>query len=159
MTSPKSSPTSEKSLNVPNAITLSRLVLSFVLFALIQSEKYWLWAAGLFVFAALHQTVRIWSELTDQEEQHRLDTTRDVDLNLAWAVHRWASGRGLADVLGSQQAGELSAGDFVRWCRQIIDLLGQIQSAAAESGDDALRRSASAAIEGVRRGVVANSVG
>ncbi|MBK6874273.1 MAG: DEAD/DEAH box helicase [Kineosporiaceae bacterium] len=110
------------------------------------------------VRTALHETVRIWSELTDQEELHRLDTTREVDLNLAWAVHRWASGRGLADVLGSQQAGELSAGDFVRWCRQIIDLLGQIQSTARESGDDALRRSASAAIDGVRRGVVANSV-
>ena len=43
--------TPERSLNVPNAITLSRLLLSFVLFALIQSGNAWLWAAGLFVFA------------------------------------------------------------------------------------------------------------
>lgn len=43
--------TREKSLNVPNAITFSRLVLSFVLFALIQSGNAWLWSAGLFVFA------------------------------------------------------------------------------------------------------------
>ena len=42
---------SERSLNVPNAITLSRLLLSFVLFALIESGAAWLWAAGLFVFA------------------------------------------------------------------------------------------------------------
>src|SRR5580693_1145742 len=41
----------ERSLNVPNAITFSRLLLSFVLFALIQSGRAWLWAAGLFVFA------------------------------------------------------------------------------------------------------------
>ena len=41
----------ERSLNVPNAITLSRLILSFVLFAMIQSGQLWLWAAGLFVFA------------------------------------------------------------------------------------------------------------
>lgn len=60
MTNPKSSPTSEKSLNVPNAITLSRLVLSFVLFALIQSEKYWLWAAGLFVFAVATDVLDGW---------------------------------------------------------------------------------------------------
>ena len=43
--------TPERSLNLPNAITLSRLFLSFVLFALIQSGSAWLWAAGLFVFA------------------------------------------------------------------------------------------------------------
>jgi CDP-diacylglycerol--glycerol-3-phosphate 3-phosphatidyltransferase len=42
---------SEQSLNVPNAITFSRLILSFVLFALIQTGSSWLWAAGLFVFA------------------------------------------------------------------------------------------------------------
>lgn len=41
----------EYSLNVPNAITLSRLLLSFVLFALIQWGGAWVWAAGLFVFA------------------------------------------------------------------------------------------------------------
>ena len=40
-----------RNLNLPNAITLSRLLLSFVLFALIESGVAWLWAAGLFVFA------------------------------------------------------------------------------------------------------------
>jgi CDP-diacylglycerol--glycerol-3-phosphate 3-phosphatidyltransferase len=43
--------TPERSLNLPNTITLSRLLLSFVLFALIESGVAWLWAAGLFVFA------------------------------------------------------------------------------------------------------------
>ncbi|WP_010583916.1 CDP-diacylglycerol--glycerol-3-phosphate 3-phosphatidyltransferase [Schlesneria paludicola] len=41
----------ERSLNVPNAITLARLLLSFVLFALIQWSTAWVWAAGLFVFS------------------------------------------------------------------------------------------------------------
>lgn len=41
----------EQSLNVPNAITFARLVLSFVLFALMQTGQFWLWSAGLFVFA------------------------------------------------------------------------------------------------------------
>ena len=45
------SPQAEQSLNLPNAITFSRLILSFVLFALIQSGQHWVWAAGLFVFA------------------------------------------------------------------------------------------------------------
>lgn len=42
----------ERSLNVPNAITFSRLVLSVVLFALIQAGVSWVWAAGLFLFTA-----------------------------------------------------------------------------------------------------------
>ena len=38
--------------NLPNAITVSRLLLAVVLFALIDLGGYWLSAAGLFVFAA-----------------------------------------------------------------------------------------------------------
>ncbi|GAB5442664.1 MAG: hypothetical protein Fues2KO_30130 [Fuerstiella sp.] len=41
-----------ESLNLPNAITVSRLLLAVVLFALIDMGGYWLTAAGLFVFAA-----------------------------------------------------------------------------------------------------------
>ena len=41
----------ERSLNLPNTITFSRLLLSFVLFGLIQAGNAWIWAAGLFVFA------------------------------------------------------------------------------------------------------------
>ena len=53
-------PIDRRSLNLPNAITVSRLFLSGVLFALIQvgdrrfGSRFdvWLWSAGLFVFAA-----------------------------------------------------------------------------------------------------------
>jgi ATP-dependent RNA helicase HelY len=71
------------------------------------------------------------------------------------AVHAWARGRELDNVLSRET--ELAAGDFVRWCRQLLDLLGQIQTAAAGAGDDALRRSAVQAVAAVRRGVVAYS--
>ncbi len=50
----------ERSLNLPNAITISRLLLSFVLFALMQAGDYWLWAAGLFVFAVLTDILDGW---------------------------------------------------------------------------------------------------
>lgn len=40
------------SLNLPNAITLSRFGLSLILFGLIDHGQYWLTATGLFVFAA-----------------------------------------------------------------------------------------------------------
>ena len=41
-----------ESLNLPNLITVSRFVLSIILFAMIDSGGYWLASAALFVFAA-----------------------------------------------------------------------------------------------------------
>ena len=105
--------------------------------------------------AALAETVRIWSGLDDRERDLHLDPSREPDLGLTWAVHRWASGHRLEAVLAD---GDLAAGDFVRWCKQVVDLLGQVQAAA---GDDdagrAIARAADDAISGVRRGVVAYS--
>jgi len=49
---------------------------------------------------------------------------------------------------------ELQAGDFVRWVKQLIDLLGQLAD-AAEGGT--VRRTALQAVDAVRRGVVAYS--
>ena len=59
--------------------------------------------------------------------------------------------------------GDLTAGDFVRWCKQVVDLLGQVEqgaAAAAALGDPAaarLRDVAREAVDNVRRGVVAYS--
>jgi ATP-dependent RNA helicase HelY len=107
------------------------------------------------VKVALAETVRIWSALDDRERELRLDPSREPDLGLTWAIHQWASGHRLEAVLADS---DLAAGDFVRWCKQLVDLLGQVQQAA---GDDpagrALARAAEAAIGGVRRGVVAYS--
>ena len=54
----------------------------------------------------------------------------------AWAAYRWASGGALEQVLGESG---LPAGDFVRWAKQLVDLLGQVAQAAAVS-DPGLRR-------------------
>jgi ATP-dependent RNA helicase HelY len=51
--------------------------------------------------------------------------------------------------------GDLAAGDFVRWLRQVIDLLDQLAEAA---GDAELTATARAAVAAVTRGVVAYSV-
>ena len=55
---------------------------------------------------------------------------------MAWMVHRWASGERLDTVLRGQ---EMAAGDFVRRCKQIVDLLDQVAKAAT---DGELRRTA-----------------
>ena len=101
---------------------------------------------------AIRGTVKLWSELDDVESHHRLDPTPEPDLGLAWPVHRWARGQRLDDVLAD---GDLAAGDFVRWCKQVVDLLDQVAAAAVD--DPPMRNAAHDAIDRVRRGVVAYS--
>ncbi|KGN42856.1 DEAD/DEAH box helicase [Knoellia aerolata] len=101
------------------------------------------------VAVAVAEMQRRWSELDDLEEEHGLERTDAPDGGMAWMVHRWASGEGLDAVL---RGSDMAAGDFVRRCKQIVDLLGQIGDAAPDSE---LRRTARKAIDGVRRGVVA----
>ena len=104
---------------------------------------------------ALAETVRIWAALEEREREHRIDSPREPDLGFAWATYRWASGESLDTVL---READLPAGDFVRWTKQVVDLLGQVTDAArhadgmAEIGDTARR-----AADLLRRGVVAYS--
>ncbi|MDO8120581.1 DEAD/DEAH box helicase [Isoptericola sp. b490] len=100
---------------------------------------------------AVDETVRWWSRLTDLEEQHRLSATRPLDLGLVAAMYRWAAGKSLGTVLTDT---DLAAGDFVRWAKQVVDLLDQVAQAA---GSQATRSTARRAVEQVRRGVVAYS--
>ncbi|PRY54844.1 ATP-dependent RNA helicase HelY [Knoellia remsis] len=101
------------------------------------------------VSEAITAMQRIWSELDDLESEHGLETTDAPDGGMAWMVHRWASGERLDTVL---RGTDMAAGDFVRRCKQIVDLLGQIADAAP---DTELRRTARKAMDGVLRGVVA----
>jgi ATP-dependent RNA helicase HelY len=106
---------------------------------------------------ALGEMVRIWGRLDALEEDHRINQTegvgqREPDLGFAWAAHRWASGHSLDAVLSDA---EMPAGDFVRWCKQLIDVLGQIGDAAPEGSP--VRRNARKAVDGLLRGVVAYS--
>ena len=90
-----------------------------------------------------------WREIEAREERAGLEVTGYPDAGIAWAVHRWASGRRLDEVLDGS---ELTAGDFVRRCKQIVDLLDQVAKA---SQDERMRSTARKAIDGVMRGVVA----
>jgi ATP-dependent RNA helicase HelY len=106
---------------------------------------------------ALATTVRLWADLESDEHTHKLELTREPDLGFAWPAYRWARGESLDQVLSAAQAGgtELSAGDFVRWCKQLLDLLDQIAVVAEPGGR--LAGTARAAAAAVRRGVVAYS--
>jgi ATP-dependent RNA helicase HelY len=98
---------------------------------------------------AYEAMVRRWSKLEDKERAHMLPTTVCPDAGMTWMMHRWAAGQRLEVVLRDS---EIAAGDFVRRCKQVVDLLGQIGDAAPEP---TLSMTARRAIDAVMRGVVA----
>jgi ATP-dependent RNA helicase HelY len=105
------------------------------------------------VQAALGEMARVWGRLRDAESHERLSFLREPDVGFTWAAWRWASGAPLEQVLDDDP--DLTAGDFVRWCKQLVDLLSQIALVAAD--DSPVRRTSRQAIGAVRRGVVAYS--
>jgi ATP-dependent RNA helicase HelY len=104
---------------------------------------------------AVDATLALWRTLGTDEAQRGLSLTREPDLGFAWPIYRWARGESLAKVLASAYGieGDMPAGDFVRWARQVLDLLGQLAQLGDAAGD--LRTTAQAAIDAVRRGVLA----
>jgi ATP-dependent RNA helicase HelY len=128
---------------------------------------------------ALAATLRTWDELDQLEKDNELSFLREPDFGFAWAAYRWARGARLEKVLA--ESPDLTPGDFVRSVKQLIDLLDQIAAAASArsendasendvsgddvSGDDGggtrgasdLAATARAAIDAMRRGVIAYS--
>jgi ATP-dependent RNA helicase HelY len=109
---------------------------------------------------ALNQTRRLWTELRADEQRHRITQSREPDDGFVPAIYRWATTGDLTSALAASDAAgtgsPLSAGDFVRWCRQVLDLLDQVRNAAPTP---ALRATAKRAINDIRRGVVAVDAG
>ncbi|NUT72317.1 RNA helicase [Pseudarthrobacter sp. C4D7] len=96
--------------------------------------------------------VKEWSVLEDVEEENKLPLTGEPELGLVWPLYKWARGRHLQDVLSGT---DLAAGDFVRWVKQVVDLLDQL--AKIPGLDPRLARLCAEAITLIRRGVVAYS--
>ncbi len=109
------------------------------------------------VQAALSEMDDLWADLREVETRAGVQFLRRPDPGFTWAVWRWAGGATLESVLGDDP--DLTAGDFVRWCKQLLDLLGQVAVVVQEVSpqDGELRRTTRKAIEAVRRGVVAYS--
>jgi len=103
---------------------------------------------------AVGATIGVWSQLRTDEAKHKLPPTREPDLGFVTGIYKWARGDGLAESLlaSGDQGSALSAGDFVRWCRQVIDLLDQIHQTA---DDTEIAATAAKSVRAIRRGVVA----
>ncbi|MBU1493674.1 MAG: DEAD/DEAH box helicase [Actinobacteria bacterium] len=88
-----------------------------------------------------------WARLVGDEERLHLPPSRSPDAGFAAIAYRWASGESLEGLFEDDAFG---VGDFVRNCRQLIDLLHQIGDASPE-----LAPIARAAVGAIDRGVVA----
>ncbi|QGF24843.1 DEAD/DEAH box helicase [Raineyella fluvialis] len=82
------------------------------------------------------------------ERDARLESGVELPPGFAQPAFDWCAGRPLAEVLGR---GEMSAGDFVRWARLVIDLTDQVATAA---GPGDLRDTCHEVRHRMQRGVV-----
>lgn len=106
------------------------------------------------ISAAVDACAKLWGEIAADESEHGLSLTREPDPGFVWPMYRWARGEPLARVLASgAYDADMPAGDFVRWARQVLDLLGQVREAAAAS--PSVKETARKAITAVNRGVLA----
>ena len=109
---------------------------------------------------ALADTLRVWGDVTEDEAELGLPASREPEPGFIWPVYRWARRESLGRALGGSGdaiRAELSAGDFVRWCKQVLDLLDQIAIAPGEADSPVPERARSAS-RALRRGVVAQGM-
>lgn len=81
--------------------------------------------------------------LVVEEEDARLPRTRQPDAGFLAIAHAWAAGGDLDQVLGDT---EITAGDFVRTAKQLIDLLRQLGVLALVPATASAARSAAEAV-------------
>ncbi len=93
-------------------------------------------------------TGRVFERILAAESGAGIEVTPEPSADIIGITYMWARGSSLAKVL---EKTEMSGGDFVRWMRQIIDMLDQIRRIQ----DSPLRDSAHAARRRLLRSVVA----
>jgi ATP-dependent RNA helicase HelY len=89
----------------------------------------------------------IWAGVRQSEDSHQVELVRELDPGFMPTVYDWAEGKALEDVLATSG---LTPGDFVRNCKQLLDLLRQVETVAGPE----LAVVARAAHQAVNRSVV-----
>ena len=92
---------------------------------------------------------RLGDQVRSRERDNGLTETRRPDPSFFATAYAWASGHPLDHVLTGE---DVTAGDFVRNIRQLIDLVGQIGDVTPEADTRAAARQAVRALD---RGVIA----
>ena len=98
--------------------------------------------------ARYRRLASLWDRIRRVEDEHHVELCRELEPGFATTVFHWAEGKPLEDVL---EETEMAPGDFVRTCKQLLDLLRQIQDVAPHDTAGVMR----SAYAAVNRGVVA----
>ena len=96
------------------------------------------------------KTQALWDELENLSKKYKLQKSSQLEMDLSYPIYRWATGAKLDLVL---ESADLLPGDFIRWCKQIIDLLEQL----AKASEGPMSAKAKDAVDLVKRGIVAYS--
>jgi ATP-dependent RNA helicase HelY len=95
---------------------------------------------------SVREVAGIWSAISTLESSFGLMTQTEPDFSMAWSINRWANGSSISRVL---RESDITAGDFVRHVKQIIDLLGQLIDA-----DPIHAEKYRIALDGIDRGLI-----
>ena len=90
--------------------------------------------------------IEVQRRIRDAEGSHQVELCRDLERGFAEPIFHWAEGRALDEIL---EEADMTPGDFVRNCKQLLDLLRMIDEVAPDAS------AARQARDAVNRGVVA----
>ncbi|MEX2586815.1 MAG: DEAD/DEAH box helicase [Actinomycetota bacterium] len=99
---------------------------------------------------AYGKVVRLQERVARTEQRAGLELTRGTETGFAPVAFAWCEGEPLEEIVDE----DFSPGDFIRSCKQTIDLLRQVEQAATGAQ---LRKRLGAAGDGLNRGVVSYS--
>ena len=104
---------------------------------------------------ASYEMDEIWEDLTYTVEEAGLEPLQQLDFSIVEPIFAWSADQPLSRVLDES---DFSAGDFVRTCKRLCDVLGQLETAVEYLPDGSrLGDTAREAFDLVNRGVVAYS--
>jgi ATP-dependent RNA helicase HelY len=92
------------------------------------------------------QLQRLWRTIRRTEDQRQVQLCRELEAGFAAPIHAWAEGAALDDLLVDT---EMAPGDFVRNCKQLADLLRQIEEVASPGTASLVREGRDRVLRGV----------
>ena len=89
---------------------------------------------------------RTWRRIRRTEDEQQVQLCRELEAGFARPIFHWANGRPLEEVLAET---DMAPGDFVRNCKQLLDLLRQVEDVASPDVAALFARARSSVLRGV----------